>query len=570
MRAELQAGPESHCLGWENADASVWLAVAFHNEEHAKISESGGLVAACVGDVESSPQEPETAVVRAYQQAGIAGLRRLRGEYAYALWDSTRRSLFVGCDAVGHRGLVYGGDERTFLASSRATAILRVWPASRSWDRAYLAHALSGIWSRASSATAFEGISRNVGGELIEVSRSGVRHSCDDAFRFDVRVQDVKEATDELGRRLRNAVAGRFEARSSAVALSGGIDSAAVAAAIAASNPSFDAFTLVSREVSESESRDTLLRCFPQMHLHVVDEPVGDEVDALPVSDDPLIGGSIVQPGRIALLRAMRDAGHSNVFDGEGGDEVFDVPLRFADLLRERALSEVITSIRSGTSWRSICRDVLEASAFAPLAGLAMDRRAGNLRARHPWLRPSFWRSAAFSSAWDELAAFARLRRARDRLPEILGTQNRFWRAHDLARQSLGLAGHSPMLDRDVVELVGSLPARIALQAPHRKVLLRRFVEQQVGPELAWRPKREPLADWLIRRAVSNDRIIAEALSRIEGASVLSEFVDPHVVVTAARSSRDRLAGDRLTPQLAQLIAFVDWVARVEARYGVS
>ena len=86
---------------------------------------------------------------------------------------------------------------------------------------------------------------------------------------------------------------------------------------------------------------------------------------------------------------------------------------------------------------------------------------------------------------------------------QILGAHGRYWRTQELARLDVGVEGSSPFLHRQVIEFVGSVGAEVAIDLDHGKVLLRRLAANRVPAAIAWRPKSEPLSDWLIQRWLS-------------------------------------------------------------------
>ncbi|MGH7271441.1 MAG: asparagine synthase-related protein, partial [Polyangiaceae bacterium] len=435
------------------------------------------LVAAGSGALEGD-RDVAPAVLDAYRLAGVSGLAGLRGEYAFALWDGRERSLLVGCDAVGLRAPAYVWDGQTFLASSRATALLRFAQARRGWDRVYLADALSGLSCRTAAATAFAGVRRMMGGEILRVSRGGVERLAGDRLVFDAGAwQDREGAARELGGRLDRVVRAKADVRRSCVALSGGVDSCAVASSMARHSSVLDAFALVGPDGSPAEpsTLSSMTSAIAGLRLHRVPLPadITAPLDSKPLTDDPIWAGPGLQAGRVAILRAARGLGFERIFDGEGGDELFDLAWRPADMAREFALAPVLSALRHRGAARRMARDLVMGGSLGPLSDVWLRRVKRQVRERRSWLLPDFWRSPELGDAWRESRSFGVLRSARERLPEILGAHASHWRNQSLARRSAGLDGASPLLDRSVVELVGSLPAHLAMDPLHRKALLR-------------------------------------------------------------------------------------------------
>lgn len=61
-----------------------------------------------------------------YAAKGEAMVRELRGMYAFALWDSTRKALFVARDPYGIKPLYYADNGREFRVASQVKALLTV------------------------------------------------------------------------------------------------------------------------------------------------------------------------------------------------------------------------------------------------------------------------------------------------------------------------------------------------------------------------------------------------------------------------------------------------------------
>ncbi len=527
-----------------------------------------GLSAIASGELHGNADVASTAL-GAYRDAGVRGLASLRGEYVVAIWDARSRCLLVACDAVGLRAPAYRWDGTAFMLSSRALALLRPTERERTWDAVYMAHALSGLWSRTASATAFGGVRRMCGGDLLRISERGLEHLPGDRLVFADRVDDSATVVRELGVRLDEAVEARAGAPGICVALSGGVDSGVVAAALARRMPHLDAFSLVASPGASREdpALGAIVTAIPGLRHHRV-ELTGDGSEPLPLADDLICGGLAFQVGRVALLRAARDMGLRRVFDGEGGDELFDLAWRPADALRERALGRVVSAMTSRASRARLVNDLAGGGSLGGLSYARLRQLKRALRGRRPWLRDAFWSSVPLEEAWTEATSFWRVRTARERLPEILGAHARYWRAQSVARMSLGIEGVSPLIDRRLVELVGSTRAEVATDAHHGKALLRRVAAARLASEIAWRPKSEPLGEWLNRRTVSEPGNLATALGRIRASRMLGDYVDP-AALTAAVDSYRQAASAPLAHALVELFALVEWASIAEQRYRV-
>src|SRR5688500_5002930 len=63
-------------------------------------------------------------IVHAYEQWGTESVRRLRGMFAFAIWDTTRQRLFMARDRVGKKPLFYTQQREAFLFASELQGLL--------------------------------------------------------------------------------------------------------------------------------------------------------------------------------------------------------------------------------------------------------------------------------------------------------------------------------------------------------------------------------------------------------------------------------------------------------------
>jgi asparagine synthase (glutamine-hydrolysing) len=551
--------------------SSVRLGVSGSGGGMGSRRDSGADVATVSAGTLDGEPDVAAAILDAFLARGVEGLARFRGEYAFVLWDGRTEALLVGCDAVGLQAPAYRWDGQAFLLCSRALALVPAGPTRAKWDGVYLAHVLGGLWCQPPDATPFQGLRRMKGGELLRVSRDGLERLAGEPLRFALpAIRHRQAAMTELEMRLERAVVAASSRSETCVALSGGLDSSVITALAAKAGRLDDAFSLVAPAGSVVDSgAAAAAAAFPHLRHHRVDVPDAQfgPVELLP--DDPVCTASVLEAGRVALYRAARAAGFRRVLDGEGGDELFDVAWWSIDLLRERAIGAALDRVaRRRTRSRILDEFALGHSGalVAPVWKGRAERIATTGRRRRPWLREAFWQGAEFAEATTEASSYRKLRAARDRLPAIVGTHGRYWRAQDLSRARAGLEGASPYMNRDVIEFVGSLGADMVIDRRHTKGLLRHLAARLLPPALALRSKQEPLHEWLTAKVVSSEAHLATALRCIGESGPLREFVDPAALVAAhAQARRERMSPPELQP-LVEFITLTHWMAGVEAR----
>jgi len=357
----------------------------------------------------------------------------------------------------------------------------------------------------------------------------------------------------------------------SCVLLSGGLDSAVVAALVARRRPSVDAYSLVAPVGSSGSdgAAAAVAAALPGVRHHRL-EVAGDTFGAIaPLPDDPMCSGPVLEVGRLALLRAASAAGFRRVFNGEGGDELFDLAWWSRDLIHEGAALKALARVARRASLVRIVNELAMGGSLGAIGDARMRELGGRLRRRRPWLREAFWEGRAFAGAMAQARSYWKLRSIRERLPDILGSHGRTWRAHELTRLPLGIEAVSPLMDRGVVEFVGSLRADTVIDPRHGKALLRRLAERLMPAAIAWRPKKEPLSEWLAERFISSDAHVSAALALLRESPLLRELVDPLAVRAAVDQARREPRPRALVQALVELFTLAEWIATVQAGYCV-
>ena len=102
-----------------NEDGSAWI--VFNGEIYNYRALRAELIAR--GHTLRTASDTEV-IVHLYEDEGVDCVRRLEGMFAFAIWDSARRRLFLARDKLGQKPLYYYHKPGTFLFGSEIKAIL--------------------------------------------------------------------------------------------------------------------------------------------------------------------------------------------------------------------------------------------------------------------------------------------------------------------------------------------------------------------------------------------------------------------------------------------------------------
>src|SRR4030042_6073591 len=64
-------------------------------------------------------------IVHAYEEYGVHCLKKLRGMFAFGIWDDKNKVLFIARDRLGKKPLYYYSDDRKFIFASELKAIIQ-------------------------------------------------------------------------------------------------------------------------------------------------------------------------------------------------------------------------------------------------------------------------------------------------------------------------------------------------------------------------------------------------------------------------------------------------------------
>lgn len=266
-----------------------------------------------------------------YEDVGARALHRLRGEFAFALWDERDGVLMAGRDRFGIKPLYYAHVDGACHIASEVKALQALGVPLR-WDREALYDIHFGL-VHAPSRSTFEGIQQVPPGCYLLTDGAHVQIQSYWDFNYPPaevtsKGGDPQEMIERLRATLDEAVRLRLRADVPvACYLSGGLDSCAVLgmASQLSSRPleaytlSFDMADYDERAIAEKQA------CLSGAAFHPIpidNEQLADHFeDALYHTERPILNAHSI--AKYLLSRAVRDAGVKVVLTGEGSDEVF-------------------------------------------------------------------------------------------------------------------------------------------------------------------------------------------------------------------------------------------------------
>jgi asparagine synthase (glutamine-hydrolysing) len=266
-------------------------------------------------------------IVHLYEEHGEGLVARLRGEFAFILWDERSGTLLAARDRFGIKPLVYAEHAGELLLASQARALFALGLPAR-WDAAAVFQAAS-LHYPCPDTTLFAGVRPLLPGHLLVARPGSLR--VEPYWDLDFPLVPAEISDDEATARFRDlfddAVRQRLESEVPiAFQLSGGIDSAsALATAVAGGHAPAHAFTVSFPGAAEDESaRARAIADHLGATIHVVEATTARLAAAwaLAVAAGEGLAVNAHLPAKYLLAQAVRAGGFRVVLTGEGADEV--------------------------------------------------------------------------------------------------------------------------------------------------------------------------------------------------------------------------------------------------------
>ncbi|MBS1188664.1 MAG: asparagine synthase (glutamine-hydrolyzing) [Rhodocyclaceae bacterium] len=554
-------------------DGSIWLVCngeVYNFRELRRELEAAGHRFRSASDCE--------VILHAYEAWGDGFALRLSGMYNFALWDARRRRLLIGRDRIGVKPLYWRLDGQRFAFATEAKALLDLPGPAPRVDRVALASYLN-LGYVSAPRSMFEGIAKLPAATLMSMEDGATTVACywTPPERTEQGIGEV-----EWAERIRTGI--ERSVRMQMVSdvpigafLSGGIDSSAVVACMAAAAHGPVKTYAIGFEGSAADNfynelpyARRVAKLYGTDHHEIVVRP--DVVALLPRLlwhlDEPIADTAFITTYLVSEF-ARREV--TVILSGVGGDELFGgyrrylgnhYAARFARLpgfLRSLAkqAGRLLPADRH-SSWLNVAR---LAKAFLESAELSFDER---YRAYLQIMERSLagrLLAGGTPAPWDPLVeAFAGCRQD-DACNQMLAVDMASQLPDDLLlltdkmSMAVSLECRVPLLDHELLEMAATMPETVKIRGGVLKAAMKNALADRLPPDILHRPKRgfgTPMGAWLkgelsalLERLLSPEALAARGL------------FDPGVV---GRLLADHRANRRdYTDALLSLVNFEVW-----------
>ncbi|HTT13502.1 MAG TPA: asparagine synthase (glutamine-hydrolyzing) [Burkholderiaceae bacterium] len=514
-------------------------------------NEDGSLVVVCNGEIYNfrelrqsleakghlfKTHSDSEVVLHGYAEWGEGFVTRLNGMFGFALWDARAQTLLVGRDRLGIKPIYYANDGRRVAFASEAKALLELPGLTAEIDPAALASYLE-LGYVPAPLCMLRGIRKLPIASVMKLSPAGMR--IDSYWQPSTTVvqgmrpeQWARRVRDRLEESVRMQMVsdvpiGAF--------LSGGIDSSTVLAFMARhSQDPVKTYSIgfeggaAERFYNELDPARQVAQLFRTDHHEILVRP--DVVQLLPKllwhMDEPIADSAFITTYLVAEF-ARRDV--KVILSGVGGDELFGGYRRYLGEHYMRYLNWLPAAAKRGAArlakqlpsdrhskwlnYARLAKNFLGAAEqpfterYRSYVGVFGADEAARLMRNPPRRRFDAIGTAFEAASGDDALARMFAVDAHTQLPDDLLLLT------DKMTMATSLECRVPLLDHELVELAGQVPASIKVAGGELKALLKRALADVLPHDILYRAKRgfgAPMGAWM-KGALSE--MLAGALS---------------------------------------------------------
>lgn len=506
---------------WIVADARL----DSHAELEAELDSAERRVPSDAGDAE--------LILQAYAAWGEGCVRHLRGDFAFAIWDARRRTLFCARDHFGIKPFYYADLGGTFLFSNTLDCLRLCPEVSDELNEAAIADFLLFGLNCDVATTTFRDIQRLPGAHFLTVSPEGSRMERYWSAPTDgrIRYRRDEDYIEHFLLLMGAAVSDRIRADRVGIWLSGGMDSSTVAALAReladAGGPELRAYTVsVEKLMPDQEaSLASEVAEFLQIPIQVIRREKPESSDQV-TQPDSIPSEPVESPFFASLYGDYRLVAQDCrvMLSGEGSDNLqyFQMWPYAQDLLRRH-------------QWRRFLADGSHFLRVRPFPWKGIRHRAQRLvgRADEPtvprWIAPDFAKRVDLEARWKKYSVLPKPPRhpvkPKAHASLSLPQWSQSFELTDPGASHCPVEIRYPFLDLRVANYLLAIPP---FPWAFQKRLLRRAMANRLPENILRRPKT-PLASYPVV-AMLERRNGAAAFGETSWGEEINRYVDRSAV----------------------------------------
>jgi len=466
-------------------------------------------------------------IVHAYEEWGTECVKRLRGMFAFAIWDQPERRLFVARDRVGKKPLYYAGHARFFAFASELQGLLQNAEVRREADLEAVDSYLS--WGYVPAPlTGFKNVSKLPPAHflVLDVAHDGTMTTKVERYwnlEYSPKFTMAEsEAGEQLREKLTEAVRYRLISDVPLGAfLSGGIDSSIVVGLMAeVSGARVKTFSIGfdDSDYNELGFARAIAERWGTDHTEMIVKP--DELAILPKLvrhyGEPYADSSAIPTFYVSQITR---SGVTVALNGDGGDESFAGYDRYAATrIADRIASLGFLASASAVIARFLPDSIdpknrlRRAKRFLSVAREERPVRYGNwvsyftAAVKRRLYAPSFTEALATKNRWQWMDDLWKEVGDLESVDAAMAVDIKSYLPYDLlakvdiASMANSLEARSPFLDHLVMEFAAQLPVHLKLRGRQSKYLLKKTFADLLPRVNVNRRKMGfgvPIAKWL-------------------------------------------------------------------------
>lgn len=493
----------------------------------------------------------DTEVILAlYAKYGIGCLEHLRGMFAFAIYDRHNNTVFIARDRVGVKPLKYYLDEDKLIFASELKSILALNEVKVKADP-YAIHKYLLYGYVPAPYSGFEGLKKlNPGTYLfVNLNQKTVQKKTYWVPKFDKKLDlDEKRWCDKILYTLEESTRLRMISDVPIGAfLSGGVDSSAVVASMAALSPRpIKTFSVIfdDEKYSEKKYADNIVKRYKTDHHEIMAKPTSIEIlpEIAYQYEEPFSDNSAV----VSFMIAKETAKYVKVaLNGDGADENFaGYPNRYMRLARDVDYANWIRLARPAAALK-----ISKITNFVSKSKLPLFERFNSYNEIFSYseinsiLKDSFNIFVSQRQLYRNIRSNFRIFTGKDvkdaglKFDLMYFLPDQLLAKIDIATMRYSLEARSPFLDYKMIELGGQMPFNLKVKGGETKYILKKALEKIVPKENLYRPKvgfTIPLDKWFKGELDSYSRKILFSKN-----ALIKEFIDVEKIKPIFNSKDD-------------------------------